>query len=406
MRKILILIMCIFFTSCSFNIPFFQTQTLSSKKLIQKNGIEKNLLISSNIDKKHDKKDTLSLSNDKIKEVTQIVYKKPQVKEEKIEPKEEIKEEVKEVVKTTTSKEPKITKLSNFRFKKIAFVGDSHIASDYIPQYFRKTIGIYSLGFIPPVLPKWHNQSLVSYYVKGAKTEYLINTKNNLSFGGINANCFNVCNMQINLDFIANDLFYIEFKDNKWDIKKYANNIQNINLNVQNSKIGGFITNNEIYIDNLGINGASIYNYQRINEDLERQVANILDYDLVIFSFGTNESVADSVNEEKFMQNYKSIINSFRGINTKIILMIPPEPVVYKDRQYKKGPSNEIVNKLIFKLANEQGYFVFDTNALMQNEGGKQAWIEQGKSLKNAHLSKKGYDYVAIKLLDFIKNIK
>lgn len=319
--------------------------------------------------------------------------------------KEEKKQDIKKEVKQESKKSIPIKNIK-LPYKKIAFVGDSHFASDYISAYFRNALGIHSLGFIPAILPKWHNQYLAKYNNSGFKVEYLINTKDNLSFSGINANCLDNCEINIDLGFMANNIEYLEFKSGIWNFKNYKKNTNKINFKLSSSKIGGFLSNNSSYIDNLGINGASIFNYLRIDDELAFKVAKKLDYDLVVFSFGTNESVSNKINQEMFLNNYKKIINIFKSTNTKIILLIPPEPTLYVNKNYVKGENNELVRTLIKKVAKENGAYIFNIDELMQKEGGKVAWIANKKSLKNTHLSKLGYDYVALKLLEFLKITK
>ncbi|MBZ7976515.1 GDSL-type esterase/lipase family protein [Campylobacter sp. RM12637] len=291
-------------------------------------------------------------------------------------------------------------------YKKIAFIGDSHLASDYIPEYFRKALNIHSLGFVPAILPKWHNQYLADYNNLGFNVEYLINTKTNLSFGGINANCNTKCEININLKFKANNVEYLEFKSGIWNIKNYQKNTNQINFSTTANKIGGFITNNSSYIDNLGINGASIFNYSRIDYNLAKSVAKKLDYDLIIFSFGTNESVSNKINQENFINNYLNIIELFKTKKSKIILLIPPEPTLFVNKNYVKGENNALVKTLIKQVAKTSGVYIFDIDNLMQKEGGKIAWINDKKSLKNTHLTKSGYEYVAFRLLEFLKITK
>lgn len=343
-----------------------------------------------------------------------LIYKKPK-EEEKIPKKIEKTNQTKLIIKdaklntniiNNTNKQKPDTKALVLPYKKIALVGDSHFASDYVGAYFRNALNIQSLGFIPAILPKWHNQYLANYNDLGFKIEYLINTKNDLSFGGINANCLDNCEINIDLNFMAKDIEYLEFKSGIWNIKNYKKNTNKINLHVNSSKIGGFLSNNTSYIDNLGINGASIFNYLRIDDELALKIAKKLDYDLVIFSFGTNESVSNKINQEMFLSNYKKIINIFKSTNTKIVLLIPPEPTLFVNKNYTKGENNELVKNLIKKVAKDSGAYVFNIDELMQKEGGKSAWINNKKSLKNTHLSKLGYDYVALKLLEFLKNLK
>lgn len=295
-------------------------------------------------------------------------------------------------------------KSDNIKFKKILFIGDSHIASDYMSNYFRNALNIHYLGFIPPDLPKWHNQYLVKYNNENFNINYLINTKNNLAFSGINAVCNNDCKININLDFTPKNIEYLELKNNIWSFKKYTKITQNINFNVKNNTtIGGFFSNNQTFIDSIGINGASIFNYDRINKNIQKIAAKKLNYDLVIFSFGTNESVADTINSDEFLFKFNNLIKIFNS--AKIILLIPPEPVIYKDKVYVKGKNNDNIKKLIKKLAEQNQVNVFDIDELMQKEGGKQEWIKQNKSLKNTHLTKQGYDYVASKLLKYLDKI-
>lgn len=375
MKKIIIIsIFVMFFQACSqININrFFYDEGLnkaSKSELIQKSKIK-------NENKKEVEKKPI---------INKPIPIKPSLKEPTPVKKEELKEEI---------------------YKKIAFIGDSHLASDYMPMYFRKALNIKSLGFFPASLPKWHNQYLLSYKNLNTNTKFIINTKENLSFAGINTECLKACNIDIKLSFLADKIDMIFYKDSKWQIKQISQRTNIIKLSEENTIIGGFLSNNAKYIDNLGVNGASIYNYLRINDELAKKIAKKLNYDLVIFSFGTNESVSDRINEDIFIQKYQKIIDIFKAKNTKILLLIPPEPVIYKNKNYEKGKNNALVKELIQKIAKQNNALIFDIDELMQKEGGKAAWIADKKSLKNTHLSKQGYDYVALKLLEFLKITK
>ncbi len=399
MIRIFIFLFSLFFSACSWQFPLFMKKVEPKEEIVKESvkEIEPEIVV---VTPKKEVIKPVVFINPKISPIVEEKP-KPVIKPKPIEKKEII-------TPPQVAKKPiKKTRLDihNLKFKKIAFVGDSHIASDYMPNFFRKELQVFSLGFIPAILPRWHDQFLVSYKNIGFKTEYLINTRQGLSFGGINANCLSNCQAIMSLAFFAKNLEYIEFKNNLWEIKTLGQNIKDIRLSIQNAKLGGFITNNDVFVDNLGINGASIYNYSRIDDYIEKQVVKKLDYDLVIFSFGTNESVSNSVHAESFKRNYKKIIDIFRAKNTKVVLLIPPEPTLYTNKQYIKGKNNDLVKELIKSLAKELNCYVFDIDSIMQKEGGKQVWIEQGKSLKNTHLSKKGYEYVATKLLNFLNSI-
>lgn len=360
MRILFTLIILIFFSSCSYD--FFSSKI---------------------------PKTIPNTTQQKQKEKKIIEHKIPSIKQQ-LKQNKELKE--KKVQTSPTQKKENL---------KIAFIGDSHLASDYMSAYFRKKLNISSLGFIPPILPKWHNQYLATYNNKNFKISYLINTKNNLSFGGINAVCTNSCLVDIKLFFQAKKLEQLYLQNSQWKIKKLSNNTKHIYF-TSFYTLGGFLSNNNEYIDNLGINGASVYNYLRVNDAFVKEIAQKLDYSILIFSFGTNEGVAKYVNEKTFLENYKKIISLFKTKNSKIVLLIAPEPTLYENQSYKKGESADVVKKLIYDLAKELNCYVFDIDLLMQKDGGKKAWINSDLSLKNTHLSKKGYDFVAQKLLEYL----
>lgn len=359
MKIVSILIILIFFYSCSFS--FFELKFPQTIPNVQK---QKNTI-----------QHKISNTNAHIKQNTKL-------------------KEQQNTQKTVKNKEA----------VKIAFIGDSHLASDYISAYFRKKLNINSLGFIQPILPKWHNQYLAHYNNKNFKISYLINTKDNLSFGGVNATCIYSCLVDIALSFQAKKLEQLYWQNSKWQIKKISNNTKHIYF-TSFYTLGGFLSNNDEYIDNLGINGASVYNYLRVNNNLVKAIAKKLDYSILIFSFGTNEGVAKYVNKKTFLESYKKIISLFKTQNSKIVLLIAPEPTLYENQSYKKGENADVVKKLIYDLAKELNCYVFDIDLLMQKDGGKKAWINSDLSLKNTHLSKKGYDFVAQKLLEYLKDL-
>lgn len=55
------------------------------------------------------------------------------------------------------------------------------------------------------------------------------------------------------------------------------------------------------------------------------------------------------------------------------------------------------VRKAIYEVAREEKIILFDMHTAMEQNGGKELWIEQGLSNKDVHLTVEGYSLLATK---------
>ena len=160
----------------------------------------------------------------------------------------------------------------------------------------------------------------------------------------------------------------------------------------------------------MGINGARSTLWLKWNQEIFDQELQALQYDLVIFSYGSNDAMNDKFDRESFLHNYKVLIRKMRKHNptTTILLIAPPTVVMKNDKnQYAIAPNFAATKKAIRELAEEENLLLFDLDDFMDKTGKKEGWIEKKLSKKDVHLTPLGYRLTANAvykaLLDLLK---
>ncbi|STQ85754.1 GDSL-type esterase/lipase family protein [Helicobacter muridarum] len=331
-------------------------------------------------------------------------------------------------------------KLANNKDIKIRVLGDSHIAGDFITHELREIIGdINSVGFVYPLMPKYHNNFLVQYEEKnftifdsrkrgydildyalggvvampeklGASITIDVNEK---SLASLNSKDFIV---QIIFQSKENTRsFRIEDSNglvevltpssNRWEIAKYHLRFPiTIEALYENAKLGGyFIYKQEepSLIEHLGINGARSDIWLRWNLDSIKEQLSLLEYDLVILCYGSNDAVFDNLSKERFIDFYSEFIDILREYNpNSVILIVSPPPVMLikedsKTKEYTMAKSFEPVKEWIYDIAQNQRLILFDIDDFIRSTGGKDCWILNNLSKSDVHLTPSGYRLLA-----------
>ncbi|MBZ7949915.1 GDSL-type esterase/lipase family protein [Campylobacter molothri] len=321
----------------------------------------------------------------------------------------------------------------------IRIFGDSHIAADFFPRVLRGyLIKSNSIGFAHALQPKYQQNLNLKYSYKNFEILNSKNPKNiklNFPLGGIIAKAKDK-NAKINIDTTLNkkkfeigflfkakddnNAFNIKdaqgknfklrsFQSNKWSYKKLEATFPlEITALQKNAELGGyFITNknDNNFLDTVAINGAKSDIWLSWNPLVVKNELKLLHNDLIILSYGSNDALFQGFEKQKFKNNLKHWIEILKSYNKNTIIMLISPPIVTykKNRTYELAPNFFAVREALYEVAKEEKTLIFDMYKFMQDTGGKDKWIKQKLSLKDVHLTIKGYDLMAKKMLEDLK---
>lgn len=312
--------------------------------------------------------------------------------------------------------------IDNKDINKVLFIGDSHIANDMMSSFFRSKLHASSRlnNFITP---KYQLNSALKMEQNGFD-KMLLKDKEL----GINLTTY-ICKDSASVRFFNDDIknpsIFIRFVDENASVTIKQNDKitriikaqdtqkwQKITLELNggfellaNGKIyfAGLENSTEKYVDNLGVNGASLAWWYYTNEELFEMQVRDFDYDMAFISFGTNEAINPHTNINDYKKNLIKLIDIFKKSNTKVVLLSPHYSVYYSDGEYIKAPLYEEIKGVLMDIAKEKGVMLYDMNAFMENMGGKDHMIETGYSQKDTHLSLNGYYEVGSRLYENVK---
>lgn len=313
----------------------------------------------------------------------------------------------------------------------VKFFGDSHIASDDISATFAKTLfknGVNSVGFALPLLPKYHNNSILGYKQNGFE---LISsqTKNYDDFAlcGVVASAKSGANLELFLkQNLKNPLiFEMLFKSDELGKIAKITDVKNAQFFITNSKknlwqrarfelslplkmsvfkgikLGWYMIYDKTspkFSDICGINGAFSSLYLKWSEaSFSRDLAGFR-YDLIAIAYGTNDAFDDNLNEQKFYENLKKLIQKIRENHPSVTILLISPPTADK-KNFKN------VQKMIKKLAINEKTLFYDTELFMNLNGKKEGWIELGLSKTDVHLTREGYKKVGFDLANELKKL-
>ncbi|HEQ3581046.1 TPA: SGNH/GDSL hydrolase family protein [Campylobacter coli] len=321
----------------------------------------------------------------------------------------------------------------------IRIYGDSHTAADFFPRVIRGyLIKSNSIGFAYPLQPKYQQNLNLDYSYKDYE---ILNSRNtdtagiDFPLGGIIAKA-KIKGAKINLDTtLDKKKFKIGFlfkakqntnafsiKDaknqsyelrttqiNKWSYKELELDLPlQISALQKDAELGGyFITNkdNNVFLDTIAINGAKSDLWLSWNQTVVKKELGLLHNDLIILAYGSNDALFKGFEKQKFKNNLKKWISILKTYNKNALIMLvsPPTVVKKQGKKYTLAPDFFAIRQALYEVAKEEKTLLFDMHQFMQDSGGKNKWIEQKLSLQDVHLTIKGYELMAKKLLDDLK---
>ncbi|TQR33087.1 hypothetical protein DMB92_03780 [Campylobacter sp. MIT 99-7217] len=331
-------------------------------------------------------------------------------------------------------------KIKEHRDLKIRIYGDSHMAADFFSRELRKIfIKVNAIGFVYPLQPKYQQALTLNYQYKNFE---LLNSKSdtyeNYPMGGIVAKAINkgafirlqsnLNTQKFNVAFLFKSMqktpsFKIEDAKgksfilkteltNKWTLKEF----KDINFPIQitalekDVALGGYFIKNEkdnVILDTLGVNGARSDLWTKWDIDIFEDELKLIQSDLNILAYGSNDALFGVFDKDKFKNNYKNFIKILRknNPNTSILLISPPTVTQKKDEVYVLNENFYNIRQAIYELAKEEKTLLFDMHNFMENTGSKNTWIENNLSLQDVHLSISGYELMADKFYKDLKEV-
>ncbi|MBS4275291.1 GDSL-type esterase/lipase family protein [Campylobacter vulpis] len=322
----------------------------------------------------------------------------------------------------------------------IRIYGDSHMAADFFPRVIRDyLLRSNAVGFAYALQPKYQQNLNLTY---GFKNFTILNSKitdekqHNYPLGGIIAKADKkgaTINLNTKLEtkeFKVGFLFKAPFSQNafsvkdakdksfilrsnakdKWSYKEITSTFPlKITALQEKAELGGYFIMDKkgksIFLDTIAINGARSDLWKSWNLDVMKKELSILKNDLIILAYGSNDALLRDFNAVEFKKNYKELFKILRQENKNAIFMLisPPTVTQKKGQDYILSPNFHAVKKAIYELAKEEKTLLFDMHEFMQESGGKALWIEKKFSLRDVHLSIKGYELMAKKMLDELR---
>ncbi|EOB1145589.1 GDSL-type esterase/lipase family protein [Campylobacter upsaliensis] len=320
----------------------------------------------------------------------------------------------------------------------IRIYGDSHMAADFFPRVIRDyLLRSNAVGFAYALQPKYQQNLNLTYEFKNFS---LLNSKNdkqhNYPLGGIIARADKkgaIIKLNTKLEtkeFKVGFLFKAPFSQNAFSVKdakdksfilrsnakdkwSYKEVISTFPLKItalqEKAELGGYFimdkNGRNIFLDTIAINGARSDLWKDWNLDVVKKELGVLKNDLIILAYGSNDALLKDFNAVEFKKNYKDFFKILRmeNKNAIFILISPPTVTQKRGKNYILSPNFHAIKKAIYELAKEEKTLLFDMHEFMQESGTKALWIEKKLSLKDVHLSVKGYELMAKKMLDELR---
>lgn len=338
----------------------------------------------------------------------------------------------------------KFKKRKNLR---IRVFGDSHIAGDFITSELRNILGnINSVGFAYPLMPAYHQNLLLTYqddgfllfdsrktndyydYPMGGLVAYPEDLQASITLN-INREQLSVWNNKFIMQIVFKNsdikqALRIEDADlksyilhakepNQWEIDRLQLRFPiTIYALSQDVKLGGYFIYKEKHsniVEHLGVNGVRSDFWKRWNKEALEKELKVIDYDIIMLCYGSNDAMYNVLKEEQFIENYKEFIAILKksNPNATIILVSPPPvfiPINTSKTKYKIAKSFIPVKKAILKVAKMEHVMLFDIDEFIKKNGAKNSWIKLNLSKKDVHLTPQGYRLVAHGIYHAIKN--
>ena len=349
-------------------------------------------------------------------------------------------------------------KWENKQNLKIRVLGDSHVAGDFLTQELRVILGnANSIGFTYPLMPPYHQNVLLSYdyenfdildsrkKIEGYNPDYPLGGVIAVANEGLASLKLDIKENLLNIGdkgftthivfsgqpkkgaFVVEDSKGVSLtltpSSNKWEI---ANHYLSFPISIralhQGAKLGGYFIykdQNPLLIEHLGVNGVRSDIWLKWDLRALRNELRLLEYDLIVLFYGSNDATLDNINEEKFIENYSRLIEILRDHNPQaLILLVSPPPVLLTTQKeirratgvrhikvIQQAPGFEAVRKALRTLAKREGTLLFDASDFISDTGSKDSWVKDNLSKEDVHLSPSGYKLIAHALHRGLQNL-
>ncbi|HET6243282.1 MAG: hypothetical protein H0V01_01830 [Bacteroidetes bacterium] len=142
----------------------------------------------------------------------------------------------------------------------------------------------------------------------------------------------------------------------------------------------------------IGVNGASVPSYNRCS--LLATHLKVLKPDLILFSIGINDVHEGDFTEEKYMQNYDTLILNIRALMPDVAILFTTNTDSYYKKKFPNKKSVEASQAMV-KLAEKHGAGVWDLLNVMGGVGSIKEWEKQGMAKRDLiHLTPNGYKII------------
>jgi lysophospholipase L1-like esterase len=147
-----------------------------------------------------------------------------------------------------------------------------------------------------------------------------------------------------------------------------------------------------IIYHSIGVNGAAVISFLKCQ--LFEEQLNALQPDLIVLSLGANDAYGDNFDSVYFCNSYKKLLQRIKDKNpgVPILLTVPADNYLH----HRGNKNNLIVRSVLYTLAKQNGYAVYDLLTVMGGVGSMGYWYDNGMAAKDhVHFSKKGYEVQA-----------
>ncbi|MFC6276113.1 GDSL-type esterase/lipase family protein [Psittacicella hinzii] len=326
-------------------------------------------------------------------------------------------------------------KIKNARSQGLTIVhlGDSHTAADLLTGQTRRVLqqklGTGALGYIEPMQVPGQGNALIAY---SSKNVSLINSRSkhdyDYPFGGyiasfnakgtvaytarnnyqipfsdlkIMARCTETssCSLTISSDVGTSDL---SIQSSNWAV--YSVFVKgNFRLSANNNlEVAGlYLANNKgVSYSAIGSNGATIYHLNTWNNNWQEQLK-LLKPDLIILSYGTNESFNEKLNAKAYSQDYAKLIAKLRNAtDAQILIMSNPDYLnlginrnlnnAYCNHQ--QATTVNLLHDTLRQVAQQNNTLFWDWRATMGGACSALTYIKDGRMRKDGvHFSLEAY---------------
>ncbi|MBR9860501.1 hypothetical protein GYB22_07070 [bacterium] len=314
----------------------------------------------------------------------------------------------------------------------IVHIGDSHIQADYLSGQTRKRFqgdfGNGGRGFVFPYqIARSNGPSDIDVSFNGnwyAKSIFKDFEGSRIGASGFVLTCDDSSQVVFNLKntvspyygfnkitiFERNGIYYPEpnsvfvvmsgvkstdrMNYSRFLLRKNYDSLTLIASTKNSAELHGVVLENEypgVLYHAMGTNGASTLQFLR-STDFEYQIAE-LNADLVILSFGTNDSYLPGSRfcSSCIKERYRKIIRRIRAESPETSILITTPPDSYYRRRYDNN-NLKYFRSAMYELAKEQKVAVWDLYSVMGGARSIMTWHRGGLARGDLiHFSKEGY---------------